>query len=729
MRRTRQFLFKTTWKLAWPLRTYIRRTSSDRGRALSEAILVRTLLRLAPASFEASLPGGGAILLLYREQIGLSTLLNGPFEASETEALCRLARPGTTAVDAGANVGVFTVPLAKSVGAAGHVLAFEPSSETAGRLAENLRRNGLENVKTVQAALGRTSGQAALSVRDDSAYASVDFGSTATGVVVPVERLDDVWEREGNPEVSVLKVDVEGSELDVLSGASQVLRNSRPAVLVEAVGDAQERAVGELLAEHGYVRSTPSGFQPWNHLFLPAPPRGSVSGAALDAATSTRSVPRRNLAGFALPPLLLAMSLSGLWVYLGTLDLAGVAPRSVLTGGYYFVLGSGLAAAAWAGRDTIRRRLSTQSRVPLVWLVAAGALALWFLANVALLSSGTVARDAAALLVLSSAPSALAVLSLSRAQLRVAAGAVVGLALGLAAVGLAVLLTGSEPSARFSPIDELDPITTAHVTAMGAVVLLAWRFATQRAQLAQGVGVAVLTGLTILPASRGALLALFAGLVAVGLVLRKRFFPILLPAVIIGLTAGAIASTVTGADYYLGIDVPGFEIEPPEHVVDFTGEEAPTGLVAGQEPISSLAIRRYLMRKALEDVPDRPLFGHGVGMLLNDSPDALRMVRSGSVKQLTRTHPHNVLVESLYSLGVLGFTLFVALVGTSAVALLRVLKSGRERLLALVALALAALTAVNASVSGEIGSDAYLWVALALPVALYADEASVTPSK
>lgn len=456
---------------------------------------------------------------------------------------------------------------------------------------------------------------------------------------------------------------------------------------------------------------------------------GPVATAAL-----TESMPRRESVTFALPPLVLALSLSGFWLYLGALELAGVEPRSALTAGYYLLLGSGLVAAALTGRDTIRRRLSTPSRLPLVWSLTAGALVLWFLANVALLSSGTAARDAAALLVLSSAPSALVILSLSRAQIRVAAGALVLLALGLSAVSLVVLITNSTPSVRFSPIDELDPISTARFIGLGAIVLMAWRFGTRRAQLAQGSGVALLIALTILPASRGALLALVAGVVAVAAILRERLWPILLPAVVMGFILGALGSFSIGSDYYYTADVPGVtgvtgHTGPPEDGVDFTGEAIAPGSLDGQQPISSLAIRRYLVTKALKKTPDHPIFGHGVGMLVDDSPDTLRMVRAGRLQQGTRTHPHNVLVESLYSLGALGFGLFVTLLIASAVALIRVLKGGKERFVALLALALAAVSAVNASVSGEIGSDAYLWIALALPVALYADEAPVTSSR
>lgn len=231
---------------------------------------MRLLLPLAPSTFIARLPGGGTIELRYDEQIGLSTLLNGTFEAAETKELCRLARPGTTAIDAGANVGLFTIPLAASVGATGRVLAFEPTAETARRLQENVERNRLDNVTVVEAALGARRGRGTLSIHADGAYNSLTPAGSTQRAEIRVDRLDDVWEEAGRPEVSVLKVDVEGSELDVLAGGTALLRAARPAVLVEAAESSRAIEVRELLRSYDYVRALPSGFQAWNYLFLPA---------------------------------------------------------------------------------------------------------------------------------------------------------------------------------------------------------------------------------------------------------------------------------------------------------------------------------------------------------------------------------------------------------------------------------------------------------------------------
>ena len=266
----RRGLFKAVWALSWPIRVYLRLTPAHRGRGLVEAALVRLVLPLAPGAFVASLPGGGTIAVRYRERIGLSMLLYGSFEAAETELLRSLARPGTTAIDAGANVGLITVPLALAVGRTGHVLAFEPAPETVARLRENLRRNGLENVTVVEAALGAERGAATLVLGEDSAYNSTALTSPAGGREVRVERLDDVWEEAGRPDVSVLKVDVEGAELDVLAGAAELVRSSRPAVLVEAAEPQRAEAVTQLLAGHGYRLTPAAGVQSWNLLFLSA---------------------------------------------------------------------------------------------------------------------------------------------------------------------------------------------------------------------------------------------------------------------------------------------------------------------------------------------------------------------------------------------------------------------------------------------------------------------------
>jgi hypothetical protein len=82
----------------------------------------------------------------------------------------------------------------------------------------------------------------------------------------PVTTLDALWDRCGVPPVQVVKIDVEGYELEVLRGGRRLLTDARPDVLVETH---QPAGPVELFAELGY-RQLPHqpGFEPWNHVFV-----------------------------------------------------------------------------------------------------------------------------------------------------------------------------------------------------------------------------------------------------------------------------------------------------------------------------------------------------------------------------------------------------------------------------------------------------------------------------
>jgi FkbM family methyltransferase len=261
--------FGLAWALVRPLRAYLRHSPPGRVHGVVEFCLTRAILPLAPETFVAKLPSGGELELSYRERIGLSTLLNGPFETAEVAALCRLAESGSTAVDVGANVGIFTIPLAFAVGARGRVLAFEPGPQTAARLRANVGRNALANVDVFECALGERAGPMTLRLGSDGAFNAVVDLDPASGPTVRLERLDDVWRRSGSPRVSMLKIDVEGGELGVLEGARELVEAMHPVILLEAADPAVSTTLSEWLELFHYTRRSEPGFQPWNHLFVP----------------------------------------------------------------------------------------------------------------------------------------------------------------------------------------------------------------------------------------------------------------------------------------------------------------------------------------------------------------------------------------------------------------------------------------------------------------------------
>lgn len=135
------------------------------------------------------------------------------------------------AIDAGANKGTFTHVLS---GLARHVHAFEPNP----KMLAVLRQTAADNVTVSPVALSDRSGPAEFLIPRDSRGTHSNQGGSLSRVkvrgehtVVPVQmaRLDDL----NLSDIGFIKIDVEGSELEVLAGASQVLARDRPILLIE----------------------------------------------------------------------------------------------------------------------------------------------------------------------------------------------------------------------------------------------------------------------------------------------------------------------------------------------------------------------------------------------------------------------------------------------------------------------------------------------------------------
>jgi FkbM family methyltransferase len=262
----RGFLLRGVWLLSWPVRAYWVRSRRKIGKRLLLDHFLKPLLPSPPRGFTATVPGGGLVNLYYREEVGLSTLLGGGFERVELEEASQLARPATTAIDVGANVGLHTVVLARAVGPGGKVLAFEPEPSNLSRLRDNVRRNGLNNVEIHPFALADRAGAAVLHLASDGLYHSIGAiyeGGIGRDIRVPTQTLDAVWKSAGCPMVSFVKIDTEGTELIVLQGAELLLAVHGPTLLIEN----RDARIAPWLAARGYVGRRPRGFAEGNMLF------------------------------------------------------------------------------------------------------------------------------------------------------------------------------------------------------------------------------------------------------------------------------------------------------------------------------------------------------------------------------------------------------------------------------------------------------------------------------
>jgi len=170
--------------------------------------------------------------------IGRSLDKYGEYSAEETDFLMTATPVGGFVVEVGANIGCHTVPLAQKVGATGCVLAFEPQRVIHQMLCGNLALNGLWNVSAQHAALGAKEGTVQVPLvayEQDMNFGGIAM-TEAPGEPVPMVKLD----MYPLTRLDLLKIDVEGMELDVLQGAETTVGKFRPLIYCE--NDRQEKS-------------------------------------------------------------------------------------------------------------------------------------------------------------------------------------------------------------------------------------------------------------------------------------------------------------------------------------------------------------------------------------------------------------------------------------------------------------------------------------------------------
>lgn len=160
--------------------------------------------------------------------------------------MARLLREGDTVLDIGANIGSFTVCAALCVGDSGSVVAFEPDPRTAQILAKNLKRHNVASwAQITPAAIGNRLGKTSIIQFDNDLVTGQGVaperffpGHIAATIEVDIVTLDSMI----TGPVDLIKIDVEGYELDVLEGAERVLKNSPQAILIVELNPASQRA-------------------------------------------------------------------------------------------------------------------------------------------------------------------------------------------------------------------------------------------------------------------------------------------------------------------------------------------------------------------------------------------------------------------------------------------------------------------------------------------------------
>ena len=206
-------LYDATLRRVAPLHAVLREAVYAAGDVLVRAASALTRFELPP----------DRMLPLYK-----LPFLFGTYERGTVRVVRELLKRGGTAIDVGAHAGYYTLLFSRLVGRTGTVLAFEPHPGTFAVLQRNVRRRRLGNVHLFETAVSDREGQASLWQTPTSVGHSLlaAKGGVAEARPVATTSLDAVARARGLVRADVVKVDVEGSEREVLEGMRELAARS-----------------------------------------------------------------------------------------------------------------------------------------------------------------------------------------------------------------------------------------------------------------------------------------------------------------------------------------------------------------------------------------------------------------------------------------------------------------------------------------------------------------------
>lgn len=188
----------------------------------------------------------GRFVVLKNDFIGKWMIRGDHFEDICITKIVEHLKPGDIVIDVGANIGCYSIPFAQAVGSNGRVYSFEPQGVIHEILYQNVLENNLQNIiKTYHMAVGHIDGVASLNGKcdrgrelqydrkEETNFGGVNLGKG--GEKIPMINLTGFVDKLklGDRKVNLIKIDVEGAEKMVISGAKELIERDRPIVFYE----------------------------------------------------------------------------------------------------------------------------------------------------------------------------------------------------------------------------------------------------------------------------------------------------------------------------------------------------------------------------------------------------------------------------------------------------------------------------------------------------------------
>ncbi len=213
------------------------------GKGLSKYKIIRTSKKFAENNIHSSHVSvqGHEMYLDSSDSLRLST--NDVFEPYTTEVIKQNISSGDLVIDIGANIGYFTLIMAKGITENGKVFSFEPEPKNFELLKKNVEINNYSNVILEKKAIGNKTGIAKLYLADKknnifySGMHRIFRSDLVSQILNPVSiniiKLDDyLQDLKFIKKIRLIKIDVEGAEFDVLKGMNKILDENKEIEIV-----------------------------------------------------------------------------------------------------------------------------------------------------------------------------------------------------------------------------------------------------------------------------------------------------------------------------------------------------------------------------------------------------------------------------------------------------------------------------------------------------------------
>ncbi len=187
------------------------------------------------------------------------------YEVDKTDFVKKNCKAGDTVIDIGAHLGIFSFFLAKQVGNSGKVYSFEPAKNTYKALTQTIQYNELNKIVNIrQQAVLDSSGEIAFYIFNSSrisnanSISSQNLDTVAQKILVKSISLDDLYREENIQNLTLLKIDAEGAELDILKGGKNLITKFQPFITLEVHPKSFEEPsktmteIYEIIIQYGY---------------------------------------------------------------------------------------------------------------------------------------------------------------------------------------------------------------------------------------------------------------------------------------------------------------------------------------------------------------------------------------------------------------------------------------------------------------------------------------------